>query len=64
MTVIALIVWMALETLHVEQKHFKDAAACAEYGQAKVAALELDPKTDTVLFGACIKSRVEQVRDL
>jgi hypothetical protein len=55
---------MALETLHVEQKHFKDAAACAEYGQAKVAALELDPKTDTVLFGACIKSRVEQVRDL
>jgi len=64
MTVIALTVWLALEVLHVEQRHFKDTASCVEYGQEKVASLQIDPKTDHILFGACITSRAEQVRAL
>jgi len=64
MIVIALIVWMSLGVLEVERKPFNDAASCVEYGRTKVAALELDPKTDEVLFGACIPSKAEQIRDL
>ena len=64
MIFIALIVWMSLGVLEVERKPFKDVASCVEYGRAKVAALELDPKTDEIMFGACVPSKAEQIRDL